>query len=124
MPYDEALPPFVIGEYEMSKRSWGRAANGPDWVDLEAAMRAVGNLSGGTVMVTCSPLGIGATGGLRCAVSWTSNTESVGGDQVMAITESTWPCPEGCTLEGHLLAGIYQLDHALVKRMKQSELPT
>ena len=107
----------------MRKAQWAKSTNGPDWMDLEAAMRALGELTDGTVMVSFSPRGIGSTGGLQCAVTWHPKVDRVDGNLEMIVTESYWPCAEGCTLEGHILAGIYILDSDLAERMRQREIP-
>lgn len=101
------------------KAKWRVSTNGPDWMDLEAAMRAIASLSAGVVGLTILPLGIGASGGLRLVASWAPQLASVDGDEEMVIAESSWPCPEGCTFEGHALAGLYALDAKLA--IKETE---
>lgn len=87
--------------------------SGPDWQDVETAMRAVGSIHGGMVSLTILPWGAGATGGLRIAIAYSPDVEQIGEGQVLTLSESAWPCKEGCTLEGHVFSGIYALDFQL-----------
>jgi hypothetical protein len=98
-----------------------RTNNGPDWTDVEAMMRSIQSASSGVVSLTILPRGIGASGGLRVALAWSESMESVGGVDSMMLSESVWPCKHGCTLDGHVFAGLANLDHQLVK---QGRIPT
>lgn len=97
----------------MRGKQWARSTNGPDWIDIEATLRAVGKLHAGVVSLTILPSGIGATGGLRIVTTYCDNLESVQGPDDLHCTETEWPCPEGCTFEGHVYAQLIGLDFQL-----------
>lgn len=97
----------------MGDKKWLKSTNGPGWTDLETTMRAIGSLHSGIVSLTVLPLGIGATGGLRVVASYAESLESVQGVDDITCTETQWPCPEGCTFEGHCYAQLLGLDFQL-----------
>lgn len=97
--------------------------NGPDWTDIETAMRAIGTLTPGVVSLTVLPEGTGPTGGVRVVLTWVPSLESVTGEQDMVLSQSTWPCKEGCTFEGHVFAGLYGLDAQLEMMSASGLLP-
>lgn len=105
------------------KRLWAKSSNGPDWTDIEVALRAVGTLTPGIVSLTVFPRGAGVNGGVTLALAWSPSLASVDGEEQIVLTESVWPCPEGCTFEGHVFAGIVGLDAKLEMLSARGELP-
>jgi hypothetical protein len=97
----------------MRKAKWAKSTSGPDWVDIEATMRAVGRMHAGVVSLTILPAGIGATGGLRIVVSFVESLEPVESPDDIICLETEWPCREGCTFEGHCYAQLLALDFSL-----------
>jgi hypothetical protein len=106
----------------MSK-TWRKSTNGPDWTDIEATLRAIGNMHAGVVSLTILPRGIGATGGLRVVTSYAESIESVQGPDDIFCSETEWPCPEGCTFEGHVYAQLIGLDFALEMMRTEKKPP-
>ena len=104
-------------------QSWGESATGPDMLDIEMAMRAVQEVTPGVVSLTILPQGRGATGGLHIALAWTPSLEVVNGAAEVVLSESIWPCREGCTFLGHVLSGISKLDNKLWLLQARGELP-
>jgi len=106
----------------MSK-PWEKHGNGPDWMDIEAALRAIDHTHLGKTGVLISPAGTGATGGLHLVLCTTWDVVPDGHSIACVESESSWPCPEGCTLPGHILAGIYKHDFAIGEAYQQRFLP-
>lgn len=104
-------------------KSWAESTTGPDMLDLEMAMRAVGEITLGVVSLTVLPQGTGATGGLRVVLTWCANIDVVNGPDDLIVNDSVWPCREGCTFQGHVLGGIAKLDHELWLRQSAGTLP-
>lgn len=93
-----------------SKKGWEKSTNGPDWMDVEAAIRAIDSVHLGQTTVTISALGIGATGGLSIEIL-TRWPTLPGADGVTEVSSrSSWPCTECATLAAHLLGGVYRHD--------------
>jgi hypothetical protein len=105
-----------------AKKVWAVSTNGPDWTDLEMAMRAVGGCHSGVVTVTLSPLGIGATGGF--SIDTYMNLDVLPGSSLpMRVgIQSQWPCIECRDLAAHLLGQIYRLDYEMSKVYETSAL--
>jgi hypothetical protein len=109
-----------MGKYGKLSRQNGMT---PGWIDIEAALRAIDGIHLGKTGVLISPLGTGATGGVQLVIS-TIWEVLPGGHSIEAIESvSQWPCPEGCTLEGHVLAGIYNHDYAIGEAYQQRFIP-
>lgn len=105
-----------------SKRAL-RGGESPDWIDIEAALRAIDSIHLGKTGVLISPLGTGATGGFHVVISTAWDVPEGSSLPVACDSQSQWPCPEGCTLEGHILGGIYAHDYALGEAYQQRRLP-
>lgn len=109
-----------MGKPEKRSRQGGGT---PDWIDIEAALRAIDGIHLGKTGVLISPLGTGATGGVHLVISTVWDVLPDGHSIQNVKSESQWPCPEGCTLEGHILAGIYKHDFAIGEAYQQRFLP-
>jgi hypothetical protein len=96
-----------------TKGLWAKSSSGPDWVDIEATMRAVGKLHAGVVSLTILPCGTGATGGFRIVTTYAESIDAVQGPDDITCLETEWPCREGCTFAGHCYAQLIALDFQL-----------
>jgi hypothetical protein len=77
-------------------------------------MRAIQETSGGVVSLTILPRGIGFNGGFRVALAWSPSLENIDGEEQIVLSESAWPCPQGCTLPEHIHSGLAVLDYRLI----------
>jgi len=103
----------------MGDKKWAVAANQPDWMDVEAAIRAIDAMHSVTTMVTISTLGIGSTGGLRVTI--TSHWDKVDGKQEedMLHSERVWIGHLDKELPGFILGGIYHHDFMIGEKHQQ-----
>lgn len=106
----------------MEKKRWAVSSTGPDWTDVEIAMRVLGALHSGRVSVVFSPSGLGGNGGLNTSVRM--EFDVLPGSSIPAVVnvDGRFPCPDCKTLEGHIFAGVYRLDHAIAKEFENAEL--
>lgn len=113
---------LCVRENEMRKR-WGDATTGPDWMDVIAAMQAVGAIHLGLTMVTILPLGTGVSGGMRIAISthWDALPGSAQVEEV--ITERSFSPEKDGDLPAFVLGGIYAHDYAISEAYRQKEIP-
>lgn len=97
-------------------------SNGPDVMDLEVAMRAVGALHSGEVKVTITPHTGSVSGGLHIdlCMSLTVLPGSSLPKEVHAWSE--WPCPGCKDFVQHLYAGVVALDWEMEKAYNQLPL--
>lgn len=104
------------------RTKWGSATTGPDMTDIESLMRAIGGLHSGVVNVQCSPIGIGATGGL--SISATMSFERLPGSALPAVVtaESAWPNKGGLDYFGEVFNLLYQLDYRISQVYRNEEL--
>lgn len=100
----------------------GKSTNGPDWIDVEAMMRAMSALHSGQVGVTVLPVGIGPSGGL--SVSCTMTFDVLPGSQLPGSVNcvSTWPCSSHAEMAAHVFAGLHALDFQISKVYNQESL--
>lgn len=97
--------------------------SGPDWIDVEALLRAIDALHGGKTGLLISAEGIGGGTGLRTEV-YTVLELLPGSDQVVEVkTESVWPCGSGATLVNHIFQGLYRHDYEVCQAYRQEKLP-
>jgi hypothetical protein len=92
------------------KRGWEEPTTGPDWVDCEMLMRAIGALHSGHVAVILSPDGIGSSGGVDVAASMLFDV--LPGSQLppALVTHARWPCNTHRTLAAHAFSLLHDLD--------------
>jgi len=97
-------------------------SNGPDWIDVETMMRALGALHSGTVGLTVIPRGVAASGGLSVAA--TIFFDVLPGSQIPESVShiKDWPCSAHATFAGHCYALLLELDYVIGRRYEQSEL--
>jgi hypothetical protein len=105
-----------------AKKGWEKSTNGPDWTDVEMAIRAVDGVHLGQTTVTISPLGIGSSGGmtLEIVTRWPNVPGAEGISEVSS--RSSWPCPDCTTLAGHILGGLYRHDFNIGEAYVQARL--
>lgn len=105
-------------------KRWAKSGSTPDWLDVMAAIRAIDDTHLGVTMVTILPVGTGATGGLRVAIS--TSWEPAPGSPEMPCVISERVCvdfrPE--FLPGFVLAGLYQQDFAIGETYQQRSFKT
>lgn len=95
---------------------------GPDWTDVEAALRAIDGIHLGKTGVLISAEGIGGSGGLRIDIV-TSFGAPVGTMAVDSVVSSSlWPCKDCTTLSAHVLGGLYAHDYAIGQAHEQKRL--
>lgn len=98
------------------------SSNGPDWIDVEMLIRAIGSLHSGAAGLTILQRGIGATGGLSVGASIMFNVLP-GSSVPEAITVTKdWPCSAHRTLAGHCFALLHELDFAIGKAYENEAL--
>lgn len=106
----------------MRKTGWEEPTTGPDWIDVEMLMRAIGGLHSGHVAVVISPDGIGSSGGVEVAASIL--LEVLPGSALPAdiAVIKKWPCNTHRTLAAHAFALLHELDYKIGQVYKQESL--
>jgi hypothetical protein len=94
--------------------------SGPDWIDVETMMRAIGALHSGKVGLTLLPRGIGGSGGLEIGAGIMFDV--LPGSQIPECETviKNWPCASHATLSGHCYALLLELDWK-IGQMYQNE---
>jgi len=100
------------------KSVWAKSGSTPDWLDVEAALRAIADLYSVTSMVTILPEGTGATGGMKIAISSTWETIDPCPGDATVITARLSQCYSGDALPAFVLGGIIQHEYELEIAMK------
>lgn len=95
---------------------------GPDWVDVEAMMRAIGTLHGGSVGLTILPHGIGATGGVSVAASIMFAALPGSALPPIVTVVKCWPCTGHKELVAHCFALLHELDYKIGQTYKNEAL--
>jgi hypothetical protein len=104
------------------KTGWEEPTTGPDWVDCESLMRAIGALHSGHVAVIVSPNGTGFSGGVDVAASVIF--ERLPGSRLpasVAVNEG-WPCSTHITLAAHAFSLLHELDFEISKVYENESL--
>lgn len=104
------------------KTGWEEPTTGPDWIDVEMLMRAIGAIHSAHVAVVVSPDGIGSSGGVDVAAS--ALFDHLPGSALPADVGVTkvWPCNTHKTLAAHAFALLHELDYAISQVYKQESL--
>lgn len=94
-------------------KQWAKSTNGPDEIDVESLMRAIGAIHSAHVGVMFSPLGTGSSGGLllRAMATFERLPGSALPDGVGVDKE--WPHKDHKTLWGCVFALLHELDFAI-----------
>jgi hypothetical protein len=106
----------------MRKTGWEEPTNGPDWIDVEMLMRAIGGLHSGHVAVIVSPDGIGSSGGVDVAASMIFDVLPGSSLPASVVAHGKWPCKDHKTLAAHAFATLHQLDFEISKVYKNESL--
>lgn len=104
------------------KKGWEDSSNGPDWIDVESLMRAIGSLHSGHVGFSVLPRGTGFNGGVSVAAQMLLDV--LPGSQVPNCVSVTadWPCDKHPTFVAHVFALMYDLDYEVGKAYQQEVL--
>lgn len=107
-----------------AKKQWAKSTNGPDELDCETLMRAMGALHSGHVGLMFSPLGTGATGGVLVAAMM--NFDVLPGSSLPAavVAEGPFPCAECGSFWGHAFSVLQALDVKIGEVYKNESLWT
>lgn len=104
------------------KAGWEEPSTGPDWIDVEALMRAIGALHSADVAVIISPRGTGFNGGIDVAAS--ALFQRLPGSQLPAsvVVDKVWPCNTHKTLAAHAFSLLHGLDYEISKVYENERL--
>lgn len=100
----------------------GKPTSGPDWIDIEAMMRALASLHSGLVGVSVFASGTGFSGGLNVAVAITFDVLPGSALPEEVIVNRGWPCNEHRDLTSHIFALLHELDFEISKVYKNETL--
>lgn len=104
------------------KLGWQESSTGPDWIDVEMLMRAIGGLHTGHVAVIVSADGIGATGGVDVAASMLFDVLPGSSLPANVAVHKVWPCATHKTLAAHAFSLLHELDVEIGKVYEQKAL--
>jgi len=104
------------------KDGWEEPSSGPDWVDVEMLMRAIGAIHSGHVAVIVSPDGIGSSGGVDVAASMLFDVLPGSSLPESVVAHRRWPCSTHKTLAAHAFGLLHELDFEISKVYKQERL--
>jgi hypothetical protein len=85
-------------------------------------MRSISTFHSGNVVLTVSPRGIGAGGGLITDLVYSCEVVPASSIPPGVGCQSNWPCPEHATLAAHVFAQLYDLDYAVARAYEQKVL--
>jgi len=104
------------------KSGWEKSTNGPDWIDVEMLMRAIGGLHSGHVAVIVSPDGIGSSGGVDVAASMLFDVLPGSSLPASVAVHKRWPCATHATLAAHAFSLLHELDFEISKVYKNESI--
>jgi len=104
------------------KTGWEEPTTGPDWIDVESLMRAIGALHSGHVAVIVSPDGIGSSGGVDVAASMLFDVLPGSKLPVNVVAHGVWPCSTHKTLAAHAFSLLHELDFEIGKVYENKSL--
>ena len=105
-----------------ARRMWAQSSNGPDEIDVETMMRAMGALHSGVVSLLVSPVGTGSSGGVQttACISFSVLPGSSLPSEV-GVT-GKWPCKQHKSYWGHIYALLNSLDFEISKVYENEKL--
>jgi hypothetical protein len=106
----------------MRKTGWEEPSTGPDWIDLEMLMRALGGLHSGHVALIVSPDGTGSSGGVDVAGSMLFDVLPGSSLPASVAVHKRWPCATHKTLAAHSFSLLHELDYEISKVYKNESL--
>jgi len=104
------------------KTGWEEPTTGPDWVDVETLMRAIGSLHSGHVAVVVSPNGTGFGTGVDVVASCMFDVLPGSAIPPAVQVLKKWPCNTHKTLAAHAFALLHELDFAISKVYQNESL--
>jgi hypothetical protein len=104
------------------KKQWAKSTNGPDEVDIETMMRAMGALHSGHVGLMFSPLGTGSTGGVLVQAMMSFDVLPGSSLPAAVVAEGPYPCKECGSFWGHAYSVLHALDCKIGQVYEQSSL--
>jgi hypothetical protein len=104
------------------KTGWEEPTTGPDWVDVEMLLRALGALHTGHAAVIVSPDGIGSSGGVEVAASMLFDVLPGSSLPDSVVVHRRWPCDTHKTLAAHAFSLLHELDYQISKVYNQESL--
>jgi len=104
------------------KDGWEEPSSGPDWIDVEMLMRAIGGLHSGHVAIIVSPDGTGSSGGVDVAASMIFDVLPGSSLPGNVATRGVWPCSTHRTLAAHAFSLLHKLDAEIGKVYRQESL--
>jgi hypothetical protein len=105
-----------------AKDGWEKSTSGPDWIDVEMLMRAIGGLHSGHVALILSPVGIGSSGGLDVAASMLFDVLPGSSLPATVAVHTSWPCNTHKTLAAHSFSLMHDLDYEIGKVYKNEAI--
>ncbi len=105
-----------------SKKEWVKSTNGPDELDCETMMRALGALHSGHVGVMFSPLGTGSSGGVLVSAMMTFDVLPGSSLPGGVVAEGPYPCKDCKSFWGHVYSVLHALDFKIGEVYKQESL--
>ena len=110
------------GSIVAREKRWRASSIGPDEMDVETMMRAMGALHSGTVCVAFSPVGTGSSGGVLTTAQIVFDV--LPGSQLPSVVGTTgqWPCNQCKSFWGHIYHLLHSLDHEISKVYEQESL--
>jgi len=104
------------------KAGWEEPSTGPDWIDVESLMRAIGALHSAHVAVIVSPSGTGFSGGVEVAAS--AIFERLAGSSLPSnvAVNKAWPCNTHKALAAHAFSLLHELDFEISKVYENAKL--
>lgn len=106
----------------MGTKRWAKSMNGPDEIDCETMMRAMGALHSGHVGLMFSPFGTGSTGGMMVVGMMTFDVVPGSSLPAAVAAEGPYPCKECGTFWGHVYSVLHALDVKIGEVYEQSTL--
>jgi len=104
------------------KKEWRESSNGPDVLDCQALMRAIGTLHSAHVACVVSPGGTGFSTSVDVAVSALFETLPGSALEGGVGVHSEWPTREGQSFWGLVFDLLYKLDNEIGKVYNQESL--
>jgi len=106
----------------MGGKKWRGSTTGPDEVDVETMMRAMGALHSGHVGIMFSPSGTGSSGGVTVAAMMTFDVLPGSSLPAGVVAEGDYPCKECGTFWGHVYSMLHALDRKIGEVYQQESL--
>lgn len=104
------------------KSEWAKSTNGPDVLDVETMMRALGALHSGSVSIALSPRGTGSSGGLVTSAQIALDVLPGSSLPTVIGATSEWPCKKCGSFWGHMFGLLYELDVEVGRTYRQETL--